>query len=335
MKFTFELSKEHKTLPAAEILACLRAEKINCKVIESNEDVLVVDTDVEESNIKKLASRLSLTFYIDEMLFSCPPSTVEIKKYATTNHIKKNGSIAIRCKNRSNTIDSQPILQTLADVYSENRKVTLENPDIEIRGLITDLTVYVGSKVSELNRSQFENRKAQYRPFFSPISLHPKLARAMVNLSAIQVDEILLDPFCGTGGILIEAGLIGAKVIGSDIEGKMVDGCKKNLDFYDIKNYELFRSDIGNIASHTTKVDAVVTDLPYGKSTTTKGEKIHDLYERAFENISNVLKENKRAVIGLSNKSMLPLGKQYLSLIEKHDFRAHGSLTRYFAVFQK
>ncbi len=72
MKFTFELSKEHKTLPAAEILACLRAEKINYKVIESNEDVLVVDTDVEESNIKKLASRLSLTFYIDEMLFSCP-----------------------------------------------------------------------------------------------------------------------------------------------------------------------------------------------------------------------------------------------------------------------
>jgi tRNA (guanine10-N2)-dimethyltransferase len=335
MKFIFELSKEHKTLPAAEILACLRAEKINYKVIESNEDVLVINTEVDESNIKKLASRLSLTFYIDEMLFSCPPSTIEIKKYAIENHIKKNGSIAIRCKNRSNTIDSRSIVQTLADIYSKERKVSLENPNIEVRGLITDSTTYVGLKLSELNRSQFENRKAQHRPFFSPISLHPKLARVMVNLSSIKKGETLLDPFCGTGGILIEAGLIGARVIGSDIEDKMVDGCKNNLDFYDLKNYEVLHSDIGNITRHVAKVDAVVTDFPYGKATTTKGEDIRKLYERAFENISCVLKENGRAVIGLSNKNMLPLGEKYFSLVEKHGFRAHSSLTRYFAVFQK
>lgn len=335
MKFIFELSKEHKTLPVAEILACLRAEKINYKAIESNEDVLVVDTDVEESNIKKLASRLSLTFYIDEMLFSCLPSTVEIKKYAIENHIKKNGSIAIRCKNRSNNIDSRSIVQTLADIYSKERRVTLENPDIEVRGLITNSTAYIGLKVSEINRSYFENRKAQHRPFFSPISLHPKLARVMVNLSAIKKEETLLDPFCGTGGILIEAGLIGARVIGSDIEDKMVEGCKKNLDFYDITDHKLFCSDIGDIAKHAAEIDAVVTDFPYGKATTTKGEDIRKLYERAFENISCVLKENGRTVIGLSNKDMLPLGEKYFSLVEEHGFRAHRSLTRYFAVFRK
>jgi len=335
MNLIFELSKEHKTLPISEILSVLMAENISHKVVESNEDVLIVDADVKRNNVERLASRLSLSFYINEMLFSCLPSNINIRKYAVEKSIKKNGSIAIRCKNRSNTFDSQPILQTLADVYSERRQVALKDPDIEIRGLITDSNVYVGLKLFELDRSQFESRKAQYRPFFSPISLHPKLARAMVNLSAIRKDEILFDSFCGTGGILIEAGLIGAKIIGSDIDYKMINGCRKNLDFYDIKNYELFCSDIGNIARQTTKVDAVVTDFPYGKSTTTNGEKINDLYERAFENISKVLKENKRAVIGLSNESMLSLGKKYLSLIEKHEFRAHGSLTRYFAVFQK
>jgi tRNA (guanine10-N2)-dimethyltransferase len=223
----------------------------------------------------------------------------------------------------------------LADIYSKEREVTLENPDIEVRGLITNSTTYVGLKLLELNRSQFENRKAQHRPFFSPISLHPKLARVMVNLSSIRKGESLLDPFCGTGGILIEAGLIGARVIGSDIEDKMVDGCKNNLDFYDIKNYKLLHSDIGNITRHIAKVDAVATDFPYGKATTTKGENICELYERAFKNISCVLKENGNAVIGLSDKNMLSLGEKYLSLIEKHRFRAHRSLTRYFAVFHK
>jgi len=144
----------------------------------------------------------------------------------------------------------------------------------------------------------------------------------------------MLDPFCGTGGMLIEAGLIGAKIVGSDIENKMIEGCKKTLDFYKIKNYKLFCSDIGSIKKHVKKVDAVVTDLPYGKSTTTKGEEIKQLYERAFENISEVLEKNSRAVVGLSNKDMISLGEKYFSLVDKHEFRVHRSLTRYFAVYQ-
>ena len=335
MKYIVELSKEHKTLPKAEILACLMAEKISHNIVESSEDVLVIETNAKDEAIKRLAGRLSFTFYIDEFLFSCPSSPDEIKKHALDNVIEKKGSIAIRYKNRSNNVNSQPIVKALAEIYSKDRNVTLEKPDIEIRGLITDSSVYVGLKTAEIDRSQFEKRKVQYRPFFSPISLHPKLARALVNLSLIKKDETLLDPFCGTGGVLIEAGLIGAKVVGSDIKGEMVEGCKKTLDFYDIGNYELFVSDIGDINRYVAGVDAVVTDLPYGKSTTTKGENIRQLYERAFENISRVLKENRRAVIGLSNKDMISCGEKYFSLVGKHGFRAHRSLTRYFAVYQK
>jgi len=335
MKFLFELSKEHKTLPTAEVLACLRAENIVHNVVESNEDALIIEANVKDDRIKKLVDRLSLIFYVDEFLFSCSPSPAEIKKHALDHIIEKEGSIAIRCKNRSITIDSQLVVQTLAETYSKGRRVTLENPDIEIRGLITNSRLYVGVKIACIDGTQFEQRKVQYRPFFSPISLHPKLARTLVNLSSIQENETLLDPFCGTGGLLIEAGLIGARVIGSDIENKMIDGCKRNLDFYKIKNYELYCSDIGDIKRYVGMVDAVVTDLPYGKSTTTKGEGIKQLYERAFENISRVLNEHGRAVVGLSNKDMISLGEQYFSLLKKHEFRVHRSLTRYFAVYQK
>mgnify|MGYP002171746373 CR=1 FL=1 len=40
-----------------------------------------------------------------------------------------------------------------------------------------------------------------------------------------------MDPFCGTGGILIEAGLIGCKVAGSDVNWKMKNGSAINLDY--------------------------------------------------------------------------------------------------------
>lgn len=335
MKYLFELSKEHKTLPTAEILACLHAEDINYNILVSNEDVCIIETDLKNNISQGLAKRLSFSYYIDRFLFSCSPTTKKIKTQAIDNIINKSGSIAVKYKNRSDHISSQHVVRTLAGIYTKGRSVTLKNPDIEIRGLITDSTLYVGLKIAKINRSQFDERKVQNRPFFSPISLHPKIARVIVNLSSIKKNEILLDPFCGTGGILIEAGLIGLKIIGSDIEQKMIEGCKKTLDYYKIKNYKLFCSDIGDIGKYIDKVDAVVTDLPYGKSTTTKGEKMLKLYDRAFKSISNLLKKDGKAVIGLSNRDFIPLGEKYFSLINKHEFKAHRSLTRHFVVYQK
>jgi tRNA (guanine10-N2)-dimethyltransferase len=335
MNYLFELSKEHKRLPTDEILSCLSAENINYKILVSNEDILLIESNSDIETINHLTNRLSFTFYIDEFLFSSDNSIEDIKEAASKNPLYKTGSIAIKYKNRSNNINSQPIVKALAKIYTKNRKVILENPDIEIRSLITDSKLYVGSKISEIDRSQFEDRKVQHRPFFSPISLHPKVARALVNLTSIKRNQILLDPFCGTGGILLEAGFMGIKVIGSDVEEKMIEGCKKTLDFYKIKNNKLFCSDIGEIQNYIDKVDSIATDLPYGKSTTTKGEKMEKLYERAFESMSNLLKKDGKAVIGLSNKDLIPLGQKYFYLEKKYDFKIHRSLTRYFVVYKK
>ncbi len=335
MKLLFELSKEHNTIPRCEAISTLMAEDFIYEIISSNEDVLIINTTTSSEKIKNLAKRLSYTFFIDELLFSCPPSLERIKKYAKENPTNRIGSIAISFKNRSTSINSQSIVKILGEIYTKDKQVDLNNPDIEMRVFITNTKVYVGLKIAEVKRKEFEKRKVQHRPFFSPISLHPKLARALVNLSLIKKDETLLDPFCGTGGMLLEAGLIGARIIGSDIEKKMIEGCQKTLDYYGLKNYKLIHSDIGEIHNHISKVDAVVSDLPYGKSTTTKGENIKDLYNRAFEKIVQVLKKNAIVVIGSPDIEIYTIGKKYFSILEKHELRVHRSLTRYFAVFQE
>ena len=334
MKLLFELSKEHYTIPRSEVISSLKAEDFIYDIISSNQDVIIVNTMNSYEKIKNLAKRLSYTFFIDELLFSCSPNLDIIKKYAKENPVFRTGSMAISCKNRSTSINSQSIIKILGEIYTKHKQVDLTNPDIEMRVFITDTNVYVGLKIAEVVRREFEKRKVQHRPFFSPISLHPKLARALVNLSSIKQDETLLDPFCGTGGILLEAGLIGARVIGSDIEKKMIEGCQKTLDHYKIKNYQLIHSDVGEIHNYISKVDAVVSDLPYGKSTTTKGENIKILYNRAFEEIAQVLKKNAIAVIGSPDKDIYIIGKKYFSILEKHEFRVHRSLTRFFALFQ-
>ncbi len=336
MKILFELSKDHDTLPCSEVLCCLKAEDISYFVIEKNKDVILIDSDCSLDKIDKLSKRFSSVFFVDNYLFSSSLNIEEIEREAEKNPVKINGTIAVRYKNRSNKkISSQDIIKSLASIYTKTNKVNLKNPDNEVRALITDEKVYVGLKLFEINRSKFEERKVQNRPFFSPISLHPKIALGLVNLSCVKKEEVLLDPFCGTGGILLEAGLIGIKVIGSDIEDKMIKGCKQTLEEYDIKNFDLFCKDIGDVETYITSVDAIVTDLPYGKSTTTKGEQMSLLYDRAFKSFKKILGKGKRAVIGMPNTQAITQCEKYLNLIEVYEFRAHKSLTRYFVVFEK
>ena len=64
--------------------------------------------------------------------------------------------------------------------------------------------------------------------------LPPKLAQIMLNLALGNRHEspaTTLDPFCGTGVLLQEALLMGYSVYGSDLNPKMIDYTKTNLQW--------------------------------------------------------------------------------------------------------
>jgi tRNA (guanine10-N2)-dimethyltransferase len=334
MKLLFELSKEYEIISCDEVCATLDAEKVGYTVVYTNDDVLVVDVTSSDSIIQRLAERLAMTFVINTLLFSCTADLNDITRCARHHPLLQKGSIAIRCNNRS-SISSDQLIGRLGDVYTKNRVVNLTRPDIELRAVITDDVAFVGMKQANIDTSVFQKRRGHLRPFPSPITLHPKIARALVNLSRVKKHDTLLDPFCGTGGILIEAGLLGVHIIGSDIEQKMIDGCRKNLDFYDLRSGSLYCADIGDIVHYLPPVDAIVTDFPYARSTTTKGEQLLHLYSRAFETIAELLKPRRWAVVGLSSKETQRLGNEYLSVITTYSVKSHRSLTRYFVVYQK
>ena len=98
--------------------------------------------------------------------------------------------------------------------------------------------------------------------------LPPKLAQIMLNLARPKKNGKILDPFCGTGVILQEALLLGFDVIGSDINPRMVEYSKKNLDWlgehFIIKNKsEVFWADAIK-RTWDYSIDAVVTEGTLG-----------------------------------------------------------------------
>ena len=65
--------------------------------------------------------------------------------------------------------------------------------------------------------------------------LPPKLAQIMINLAG---GEFVYDPFCGSGVILQEALLMNKRAGGSDIQEKMINCTKRNLDWLQ-KHYKV------------------------------------------------------------------------------------------------
>jgi tRNA (guanine10-N2)-dimethyltransferase len=61
--------------------------------------------------------------------------------------------------------------------------------------------------------------------------LPPKLAQVMLNLAKVGPNTVVLDPFCGTGVVLMEAALKGSKLMGSDLNQNMVFSTKENLEW--------------------------------------------------------------------------------------------------------
>ncbi|WP_323674212.1 THUMP domain-containing protein [Halorubellus sp. PRR65] len=144
----------------------------------------------------------------------------------------------------------------------------------------------------------FGDRRPTDRPFFQPGSMDPLLARAIANLAGARPGATVLDPMCGTGGVLVEAGLVGADVLGVDAQAKMAAGARENLAaFLDDDgergaaddagrptpgDWATMRGDATRLALRDDAVSGVVFDAPYGRQSKIETHGLDDLVAGAL-----------------------------------------------------
>lgn len=324
MRLLFELSGEEVQLARLEVLASIEALGGAHEVEDEYGGLLVLRSEIEPTRIGK---RIALCHFVDEVLGQ---GTIEELKSLVTRMPPLGGSFALR-KRRIGRREGNA--EEVASILGGKNRVDLDNPDFTIR-LIISRKNYLCLQRYAVDRKGFEKRKVENRPFFYPISIHPKFARVLVNLSRVKEGDRLLDPFCGTGGILIEAGLVKARIIGNDVKKEMVRGCAENLNHYGLEG-ELLQCDVSEIENEIEEVDAIATDPPYGRSTTTLGEGIPSLYERTFSSLSRILKKGGYLSMILPSKELIMKRVSGLELKECYPSRIHRSLTRYFCTFRR
>jgi len=342
-KLFFLLSGEHPTLPFSELKAILEAEGHGYRVLGTLRQVMRVETDV--GSIESLVRRAALTRVCCIELACTRAVTAEILReicsVSLEDYVKRGETFVVRVRRIGESapeVESTDLEQKIGSVILdqvEGTKVKLTNPDLTFFGVLSDDKFIFGLKLAEVYPKPYVERRPRKRPFFHPSAMPAKLARCMVNLVQPKADDIVLDAFCGTGSFLIEAGLIGCRVVGFDVQRRMVRGSLRNLRYYGVSPEGMLRADARYLP--VQQVDCIVTDPPYGRSATTRGREIGEIVKDFISTARGHVPRGKRVCIAYPK--WVKIGRvseeSGFRLVESHSVYVHRSLTREITVLER
>ncbi len=343
-KLFFLLSGENESLPAAEVKAILEAEDYSYSNPEEFDQVLRLDSNLESVKVVQIRSAYTRVCAAELMVANATYADISeaASKVDFSTVIQPGESFVVRINRIKNYADAEINTMTLevklgGQILKQTpgAKVNLKNPDKTLIGIITDNKLILGLKLTDITSKTFSERRPRKKPFFHPSAMPSKMARCMVNLSHAKAESVLLDPFCGTGTSLIEATFIGCRAVGIDAQRRMVHGTKKNVEFFNIKAEGILRADSRKIP--LTKVDAIITDPPYGRSSSTLKSTTKQLVLDVLKASYQLLGQGQRICIASPKTlNISRLGEELgFRHVESHFAYVHATLTREIAVFEK
>jgi tRNA (guanine10-N2)-dimethyltransferase len=329
----FLLSGERSTLPQGELRALVETYDEKAKFEIVNDRVIIVDGKFDLNAILKRGAYINAGA---NLLTLCKIKDAErvINSIAFHEFMDESISFAASVFNLSNQTLSEKIETIIGSSVKRglpNAKVSLKNPQKIVIGIIFDdylilgLTDYVAKKTWKL-------RRPRARPFFHPSALYPKFARGLVNLSRVKEGEIILDPFCGTGSILIEASIIGINSIGIDISMKMCKGALNNLKHFMLESLGIINSDA--LMLPIKNVDAIVTDVPYGRCASSRGIETLNLLKEFILEADELIPKGRYCVLVHPNTIKLE-NLNTFEVKERHEVYVHRTLTRAITILRR
>ena len=233
--------------------------------------------------------------------------------------------------------------QAVIDSYLASKgvrlKVNLDEPDVIVRVELIDSTLLVG-----IDTTGDEGlHKRGYRVYQHPAPLNATIAASMIRLSSWKCHEVLVDPMCGSGTILVEAAMIARNVppgkfrdnfaftkifgdalleevknywknpkvctptlIGIERFEKHIRGARQILEFTGFDFVKLVKGDATRLDEFLDagEVDVIITNPPYGLRIGKKGI-IHDLYSGFIRSAHRVLRDGGRIVMITPEKELV------------------------------
>ncbi len=334
----FVLSGEELTLPYGEINALIssyadnpKIERLGNRVVRSNlsSNVLIETVTQRAAYCRFGGSFVSISKDLPSL---ASPLEIDLSTLGKSFAVDSFSLDLEKCGELGATIKAKT-----------KGKVSLENPDyvFDVEA-IPDGRYVLGLSPNGYKEFQWKSRRPRARKFFLPSAIYPKLARCLVNLSQVKEGEVFLDPFCGTGSLLIESSLMGMRSVGVEITRWIARGARLNLIGFSLPYEAIIRSDSAS-SLPLTHVDGISTDVPYGRASSTKGlstsEILDGFISAASESMYSSSQKKKFSVVmypsTVNLEEKLSSQGNSFQLKEQHLLYVHRNLTRVVSVLQR
>lgn len=332
MELFYLFNGEYINMGEAELLSVLNSYKIKYRIKNSLERVILIDTNKAVPDIMGSVIESGRVLAYDSKYEEF------LKKLKDTEQ-KFSGTFCVRALKIPKRLSKigYKVEKDVGKIIKEitGADVNLTNPDIQIR-------VYIGNEfyiagTLDYRKKSWSARSPDRRPYFHPSTLSPELARIAVNLAGCRPGIKMCDPFCGTGGIILEAAMVNSDCYGIDIDPKMTSGAKENLRYLGY-NAKIITADALSINRIFPRdfFQAIVTDPPYGratKSTCFLSELMEDFLTSSIDVLA---KNSKICIITPSNIPIQELSERAgFNYIGCYNYRVHKSLIRNLSVMSK
>lgn len=328
----FILSGEPSTIPLGELESLIETYSSKTKIQLSGNRVVFTDSFLDPKIITNRAAYIRFGGKcIDSINF---PLNGNFKKINFSN-LSNFKSFAARIYNFSDIKIKSDLEASLGNAVKNVfplSKVSLKSPELLIIGVVCDNEFHVCAVDPVSNHKSWVHRRPRSRPFFHPSALFPKFARLLVNFAHVKNDDTLIDPFCGTGSIIIEAGIVGIRSIGFDISRRMCRGAQKNLKKFNINNSNIIHGDTVHLPLQN--IDGVATDIPYGRASSTHKRKAADLAHHFLSNLKDLLPKGRYAcVVHPHTINLQELGS--FVKVQQHIVPVNRNLTRVITILKR
>jgi tRNA G10 N-methylase Trm11 len=271
---TFFILGRNPQLSRLEIIEFLRARNSEYKEILFEENILIADIESEkELQIQELGG----TMWLGKILF-------EGEENNLTEYLQKTELIPADKFSYSIMGNGDP--EIIKEIFKKRKKkamikhgkrqIKLQNgtkqeiPSADYTILFNKQknTTYLGLATQEYDNSDVKKRDMQKPERRESLAISPRLSKILINLSGAKPGDLLLDPFCGIGGILQEALIKKMDVYGIDKDKNAIIGAKENIEWLKKEYYIKNKHELQNKNSKETsnlQFSAIATETPLGK----------------------------------------------------------------------
>jgi tRNA G10 N-methylase Trm11 len=271
---TFFILGRNPELSRHEVLEFLKARNREHKEILFEENFLIIETNEgEKLNIQEFGG----VMWLGEVTFE--GTNEELKQHLEEIEIIPSDKFSYAVFGNQDS-------EVLKDKFKERKKKAMikhgrqqikfqdgtkqeiPNADFYIFYHEHKNITYFGLATQDYNDSDVKKRDMKKPVRRESLAISPRLSKILINLSGAKPRDLLLDPFCGIGGVLQEALIKKINVYGIDKDKNATIGAEKNIEWlkseYDIKN----TSKVKNNDSRKTpdlQFSAIATETPLGE----------------------------------------------------------------------